>query len=156
MVEIYSPVGADVTAESATAQFKLGTRAHGADGRQFVYVQASGSIGINKAVGIDEDFQAVSLTTTTAAAMHMVGWAADHAFTDDYYGFVTISGTNFSGLIKDNSSADAPLYTTATSGVLSTDSSTANPVKVAGVTCVAVTSGGGACQLIATYPILAE
>lgn len=155
-VEIYSPLGANVTRETVDAEFKLGTRAAGQDNRSFVYVQASGSIAIGDAVGIDEDFQAVSLTTTTAAAMHAVGWASEHAFTNDYYGFVTVSGADFDGLVADNSSADAPLYTTATAGYLSTDSSTANPIKVAGVTCIAVTSGGGLSKLIATSVFLSE
>jgi hypothetical protein len=156
MTAVYSPIGANVGAESATAKFDLGTRAYGQDDREFVYVKASGAITLGDAVGIDEDFTAIALTTTTAAAMHKVGWAADHAFTTAYYGFVTVRGTNFNGRLADNATADAPLYTTATGGVLGTDSSTSNPVKVTGVTCVAVTSGGGASQLIATYPIIAE
>jgi hypothetical protein len=156
MTEIYSPVGANVGAQSATAKFALGTRAYGQDDREFVYVVASGAVTLGDAVGIDEDFTAISLTTTTAAAMHKVGWAANHAFTTACYGFVTVKGTNFNGRLADNSAADSPLYTTATAGVLSTDSSTADPVKVTGVTCVAVTSTGGASQLIATYPIISE
>lgn len=156
MTNVYYPHGADFDAESSTAKFALGTRGCGPDNSEFVYVVASGSIGQYKAAGIDENFTAIALTTTTAAAMHMVGWADRHAFTTAYYGWMRIKGTNFSGLVADNSSADSPLYTTATSGYLSTDSSTSNPVKIAGVTCVSVASGGGASELIATWPHIAE
>lgn len=155
MTEIYKPVGADPTVTSTTLDWKLGQIAEGVDNRKWVYCQASGAIVVNAAVGIDEDFQATELTTTTAAAAHLIGWAADVAFADNEYGWITTSGTNFSGLIADNSSADTQLYTTATDGTLSTDSSTADPLAVYGVVAVAVTSGGGASQLIATYPYIA-
>ena len=151
-VELYSPIGANANSESSTALFKLGTTAEGQDGQKYVYVQANGSIALYDAVGVDEDFQAASLTTTTAAAMHMVAWAANHAFTNDYYGWVCRCGTNFLGNVKDNATADAPLYTTSVAGVIASDASTGNPVKIAGVTCVSVASGGGGSQLIASVP----
>ena len=156
MTDIYNPVGANVDAESSSQLFKLGTRAYGPDNQEYVYVVASGAIARYNAVGIDEDFTAIALTTTTAAGMHMIGWAPNHAFTTAYYGWVLTRGTNFSGFVADNSSADSPLYTTATAGYLSSDSSTSDPIKIVGVTCVSVTSGGGASELIATYPHIDE
>lgn len=156
MVEIYKPVGADPTVTSTTCDWKLGQIAEGVDNRKFVYVQANGAIVVNAACGVDEDFQAAELTTTTAAGAHLIAWAADVAFADNDYGWLTTSGTNFSGLAADNSTADTQLYTTATDGTLSTDSSTGNPLAVNGVVFVAVTSGGGASQLIATYPTIAS
>ena len=154
-VEIYRPAGADVDGWESSAQFKLGTIAEGQDGRSFVYVLSSGSLAADAVCGIDEDFTAIELTTTTAAAMHAVGWPEVGCGTGKY-GWLCRNGTNFNGLVADNSSADAPLYTTATAGYLSSDSSTANPIKVVGVTCVAVTSGGGASELIATWPHIDE
>jgi hypothetical protein len=92
-----------VLKEQQSMPIAIGTRAEGQDNRRFVYVQANGAIAVGETVGIDEDFQAASLTTTTAAAMPALGWASDHAFAGNEFGFVTVSGTNYTGL-----------YTTAT------------------------------------------
>ena len=156
MTEVYSPVGADVTLASTTQGFKLGTRAYAQDDREYVYVVSSGSIAQNAACGIDEDFTAIELTTTTAAAIHKVGWAEGVGCGTDNYLWLCVKGTNFSGLLADGTSPDAPLYTTATAGTLSTDSSTSDPIKVVGVTAIACVSGGGAGELIATYPHIDE
>lgn len=146
----------DFTLTPAAQGFDLGQRnVNGVDNRARVYVQASGAVALYAAVGIDEDFQATELTTTTAAAAHLIGWAADAAMADNDYGWITLSGTNFLGKVIDNCTADAQLYTTATAGVLGSDASTADPVAVYGVVCVAAASGGGGSQLIATYPYLA-
>lgn len=154
-VEMYNPVGATPDSWESSAEFKLGTIGVGQDGREFVYVLSSGSLAADAACGIDEDFTAIELTTTTAAAMHKVGWPEVGIGTGKY-GWLCVRGTNFNALIADNSSADSPLYTTATAGYLSTDSSTSNPIKVVGVTCVSVASGGGASEVIATWPHIDE
>lgn len=156
MTEIYQPVGVDTARVDSSAGFKLGTKAIGSDDTEFVYVKSSGSIAQYAACGIDEDFTAIELTTTTAAAMHKVGWAADATCGTAKYVWLCTKGTNFSGLVADNSTADSALYTTATAGYVSSDSSTSDPIKIPGVTCVSVASGGGASELIATYPIIDE
>lgn len=156
MVEIYKPTGADPTSVHETAQFKLGSIAVGQDNRKFVYVQANGAIDLNDFVTVDENFQAAAGTTTTAAGAHLTAWAADIAYADNEFGWLTLSGANFNGNVLDGTTADAQLYTTATAGHLSTDSSTGDPIAVNGVVVVTVRSGAGATELLATYPVIAS
>lgn len=156
MTDVYSPAGANVDEVSSTKKFGLGQCGYGQDGQEYVYVQAGEALTLGAICAVDENFQAVELTTSNAVNMHAVAWAANIAFSNDDFGWLTVKGTNFSGLIADDSSADSPLYTTSTGGTLSSDASTGNPVLVAGVTCVSVASGGGASELIASWPRISE
>lgn len=146
----------DFTLTPTTQQFDLGTRNNdGVDNRIRVYVQASEAITLKQCIGIDENFSATPLTATTAASAHLIGWAADAAMASADYGWATLSGANFQGLVADATTADTQLYIAATAGVLTVDSSTGNAVAVNGVVVVTLRSGAGATELLATYPSVA-
>ncbi len=152
MTEVYS-LCADVTQTSSSIAYKLGTCLQAEGGEEYMYVLTSGAVTSGDTVVVDENFTARSITTTLAAAAQKVGFA-QNAIATDTYGWVATKGNNVSGRIADNSTADAPLYTTATAGVLSTDASTADPVKIDGVELITAVSGGGACSFLATYPTI--
>lgn len=128
-------IGADLDTESDSATFDLGTRATGTDGTEWVYVQANGAITQYDCVSIDENYQATAMTTALGNTGSRVGFA-QIAFTDNYYGWVAIGGSNIT-VRCEVATADQTLRTTVSAGVLST-ASTASAVKFAGL--VAVTS----------------
>lgn len=101
---------------------KVGTRMEGADGKVYIYVQAGGAIDANDAVGIDEDYQATTLTTAAAEDGHKIG-VAPATFANDDYGWVQVRGVcelNVGG----GYAADGILYTTTTAGTLDDASAT--------------------------------
>ncbi len=158
MTEVYQPVGADISAIHSTPQFKLGTRGRGQDNQQYVYVVASGDIDAYDCVLIDEDYSAVSALHANAGASHLAGWP-QVAITDTYYGWAVLSGSNFSGNVADNTTADAQLYFSSTAGTLNslaTQGAGTAYVALDGVVVVAAASGGGASELLATYPVVVE
>mgnify|MGYP001073871007 CR=1 FL=1 len=159
MVDIYMPAGVKADIPTSTAEFKPGQCAYGSDGREFVYVQSSGALTQYDCVAIDEDFIARPITTTLGAEANSVGFA-QVAFTDGQFGWVATKGhdagvDSLKVRTKDNTAANAALYTSTSAGVLSSDGSTGNPVRVEGVrTADAAPSGGGATAIVATYPHL--
>ncbi len=152
MPDIYSPAGVDITALTSTARFRLGQRAYGSDDHEYIYVLSSGAHAIGACVGIDENFTSRSITTALAAEVNACGFA-QQAFATDQYGWVAVKGHNLSTRTKDNTAANAALYTSTSVGVLTSVASTSSPLLVSGVRTVsAAASGGGLTTIIATYP----
>lgn len=131
-------IGADLTAVTETQQFTLGNRHTGSDGTVWVHVQASGAITQYDAVGIDENFQAAALTDALAGAGHMIGFAQS-AFTDNYYGWVAVEGTNIQCRVAASCVQDTQMWSFTVAGVLD-DASSAGAIEIHGVVAVASVS----------------
>ena len=141
--EIMSPAGADVTRTHTTAQFPLGTVAHGAYDQKYMYVLTSGTLSIGSLVAIDEDFTARGGTTALALTASGPGWS-QIAMATDVYGWVATQGRNLYGKQKDGTSADAQLFTSTSVGIMGVTGSTGGPhPMIAGVRSVAGASGAG-------------
>lgn len=136
----------DLMNTSVDANFKIGTRVEGNDGTAWVYVQANGAIAQYDALGIDETWQAASLTKTMADADWLIGFA-QVAFADNEYGWVALrgAGSNFKVNVLASCVADAQLYTTATAGKLDDDATSQTAIN--GV--VIVTTNGGSTAAVA-------
>lgn len=145
-------IGVNPFEVSTTAEFRLGTVAHGSDGSEWVYVAAEGAITQYDAVAVDENFDAVALTKALADAGHAIAFA-QVAFTDEQFGWVLKrgQGANYRVRVAANYVADAALYTTGTAGVL--DDASTSQTLVRGV--VAYQGGTAATgrPIIATYPL---
>lgn len=141
--EIRSPVGADVTRTHTTPQFPLGTVAYGRYDQKYIYVLSSGTHALGALIAVDEAFTSRSATTTIAKTAGQPAWP-QIAFTDGVYGWVATQGRKLYGKQKDGTAADAQLFTSTSVGIMSSDGSTGQPVQVAGVRNVALTSGAGA------------
>ena len=109
--------GANFTSTTASPTFGVGTRIRGANGSEWVYVQAAGAItGAGRAVVIDEDFQAAMVTTANALRGLSIGIAAA-AFADDDYGWVQIYGV-CDIQVAASCAANVGIAATATAGQL--------------------------------------
>jgi hypothetical protein len=140
----------DLDATSETIEYALGTTVKGNTNTEWVYVQASGAIAQFDVVGIDENYQAAKITKAMADDGFNVGFA-QVAFTDDYYGWVALRGTDIGMNVLASCASDVALYTSGTAGSL--DDTSTSQTKIDGV--VAVTSIGSAAtsvEVIATYP----
>ena len=126
-------LGVNLSENSATASFAVGTHVFAADNSEWVYCQDSGSgVTANYWVGIDENFSAGALTAAMADDGFFVG-IAPVAVTASYYFWACIKGSNVSGAIIGATPVDqALLYTSATAGVLG-DAATGGSV-IKGVT----------------------
>lgn len=152
MPEVYSPVGADLSLQTSTPLFKLGTRARCSDDQQYLYVRFSGAITQYWALAIDEDFVARGCTSALAAQANAPGFA-QMAFTTQYYGWAAVHGANLFAFCRDNVATNSQLYTTPSVGKLTATASTGNPLLINGLrSATAAASGGGATEVLATYP----
>lgn len=140
-----------ILATPGTAQdFALGMRRTGTDGTTWLYVQANGAITQYYWVGIDENYQAAHLTTAMAGDGWIVG-ASQATFADNDYGWIPITGSNVNGFVQASVKVDSPLYTSATAGVLSENSS--EGTKIEGVVnVVSGTTEDSAVEVIMTSP----
>lgn len=144
-------------------QFKLGTVVTAQDGQQWMYVHASAAITRYRFVGIDEDFEAASLTAAMVVAGWQIGLAEAVGAADNDFLWVSIKGANLTGSVGAGTVADIQLYTSATAGVLSDLALTSVGVSVAtmvyGVVVVTagITSAGANVEvMIGTYPYAAS
>lgn len=144
------PVGANpdrVTSGTSTdgesAEFKLGTRAYGPDGTEYVYVQAGAALlsatTDPNAIAIDENYQAQLMTTALALVGHELGFAPAAVIADNDFFWARTNGSNFNGRVAASASADTYLRTTVTAGRLGT-ASTASAVVFTGVVIVTAAS----------------
>jgi hypothetical protein len=151
-----APIGANLNqvSEADVPLYNLGARVLGTDGGEYVYVQAGAAItsAVNgpNAVAIDEDFQAVLMTTALALAGHELGFApiantvADvPLIPDNAYFFAQVKGSNCSGRVSASASADAYLRTTIVPGRLGTASTASAVVFTGCVLVVAASASGG-------------
>ena len=143
-------IGGVLATPGTTQDFALGTRRTGTDGSTWMYVQADGAIKQYYMVGIDENYQAASLTTAMAGDGWFVG-ASQATFADNDYGWVCIAGSNVNGFVQASVKVDSPLYTSGTAGVLSENSS--EGTKIEGiVNVVSGTTEASAVEVIMTSP----
>jgi hypothetical protein len=152
-------IGSNLASTTTTQEQVLGTRRSGTDGTEWIYVQASGVISQYFAVGIDENYQAASLSNTTAAGSPLVGFA-QIAFADDDYGWIALKGSNISVRTRASCAADVLLYTTASAGRLD-DTVGGSGIAIPGVVLVVAASASTSAantvrEVLATYPTLVE
>lgn len=122
-------IGTKLATTTTDPEFTLGTVTRGSDGSEWVYVQAGEAITQYMTVAIDENFQAVKVTTALAAAGHNIG-SAQIAFANDDYGWVcTKAPGNVTVLVSADCAADVQLYTTSTAGVLDDTSAGVNLIR---------------------------
>jgi hypothetical protein len=143
-------IGVDLTATPTTPEFELGTLMNSTDGVCWMYVHASGAITQYDCVGIDEDFEAASMTHAIAADGWAVGFAQS-AFADNDYGWVAMSGSNIQCNLLISCAADVPLFTSATAGNLD-DASVASALRIEGLVSVATITAATNAEVIATSP----
>lgn len=132
--------------------FPLGTLDHAEDGTVWMYVHASGAITAFDAVGIDENYEAASLTKAHVDDGWQIGFA-QAAFSDNDFGWVALRGSNIKCLLSKKCAPDVALYTTGIAGIL--DDTSASQTKVDGVVAVASSTSTGTAtgvEVIATWP----
>lgn len=150
-----NPLYADATLPTVGPQqnidFVLGGCLPGADGTEWMFIQASGSIDQYDWVGIDENFQAAQLTKGMADDGWFIG-IAQVAFDDNDGGWVAISGANINGNVKASCASDTALFTTSTAGHV--DDTSASNTKIDGAVLVATnaTSSATNVEVILTSP----
>lgn len=151
----------DQTYASASAEgkgFKLGDRVKTHEGKEYVFVQASGAItGDGYVVSVDENYQAVMLDTDTAAtvAEGLIVAVAETAFADDEYGWVQVYGA--CGIrTEQDAAANGKLGPTADAGQVDDASATPGAKYIQGMTLNTATGGADAVNTTGflNYPIL--
>lgn len=135
--------------------FELGTRMRGADGSEWMFVQANGAVtGAGYVCTVDETFQAAMLSTSNDAGGDLVG-VAGVAFADNDYGWVQVLGACVVR-VAASAAANVGLNTTATAGQLD-DDGTAGSFDILGL--VLTTANGGSAGTAAgmlSYPTVAQ
>lgn len=158
MPVITSVAGAQAANPGPTREHALGTVATGTDGTEWVYCISSGAITQFQAVGINEDFDAYSLTTALAAQSDKIGFA-QIAFAAGEYGWIATRGTNIKVRTKASAAADAQLWTTASAGVLD-DATAAAALKIDGIVLVSAAgtaaNGAAGIEIKASWPAIRE
>lgn len=143
--------GANFTSTTASPTFGVGTRMRGADGSEWVYVQASGAItGAGYAVVIDEDFQAAMATNATALRGLSIGIAGT-AFADDEYGWVQIYGV-CDIQVAASCAANAAITSTTTAGQLDDAAGTGTKNILGLVLTTARAASAGTAPGVLSYP----
>lgn len=134
--------------------FALGDRITDHDGKEYVYVQASGAItGAGYVCTIDETYQAAMLSTSNDAGGDLVGVPVT-AFADNDYGWLQVKGPCVVR-VAASCAANVGINTTATAGQLD-DDGTAGSFDINGL--FLTTANGGAAATaaaIANYPQIA-
>lgn len=149
----YAPI-ATATPEIPGLPHKVLDVALSDNGGEYIFATVSGAASAGELVGIDENGVARPITTANGGASWLLAWA-QVAFSDGYSGWFKRRG-KLTGLMKDNATADAQLYTSTTAGYVTTDGSTGDPIAIEGVVIVTAVSGGGSTTLLASYPHIAE
>jgi hypothetical protein len=150
-------VGANFAITHTEAKFALGERAYGADGTEWIYVQADGAIAQYACVGIDENFQASKATSAIGNGAWAPGFP-QVAFADNAYGWAATRGSNIYVLAK-SASPDTQLWVGTASGGAGTagvvvSTSATSLVRLNGVVLVTTASAGTAeaIEILATNP----
>lgn len=158
MPVITSLAGANAANPTTAKEHALGTVATGTDGTEWVYCVSSGAITQFQAVGINEDYDAYSLTSTLAAQSDKIGFA-QVAFAAGEYGWIATRGSNIKVRTKASALADTQLWTTASAGVLD-DATAAGAFKIDGVVLVSSAStaanGAAGIEVKASWPAIRE
>jgi hypothetical protein len=144
-------IGYEFATTHTAKRVDLGTRAKGADGKEYVYVQASGAItGAGYVVVIDEVHQAAHATNTTAVYGQQVG-VAPVAFADNDYGWVQVFGTA-DIRVAASCAANAVITSTTTAGQLD-DAAGVGTKTIVGAALTTANGGSAAnAEGVLTYP----
>ena len=134
----------DTPSDIHRTPFKVGQKVEANDGT-YMFVQANGAIAQYAAVKIDDDYQAVELTTAISGDEPTKVGVAQVAFADNDYGLVFIGPGSCTVLAAANCAADVVLNTTTTAGVVD-DASTDVVVNLK-----LTTANGGAQAAVAAY-----
>lgn len=146
------------SSDGTTARFRLGTRALGAYGTEWVYCIASGAITAYQLVGINEDYDAFPMTSALSVQSDMLGFA-QYAIASSAYAWIPVRGANIKVRTKASAVADTQLWTTASAGVVD-DATAAGALKIDGVVLVSSAStaanGAAGIEVKAAFPALRE
>jgi hypothetical protein len=142
-IQIYSPVGVDITRTETSPKFKLGTMAEGTDGSKWIYVKANSAITQYMWVGIDYAFLANPGTKTHLDSGRRPG-LAQVAFSANEYGWVATRGGNNELYVKAKNSCaiSVALYSTATAGYV--DDTSASQTLINGLVLTDTSTASGA------------
>ena len=143
----------DVTLESSTPEFVLGTIGFSNDGKYYRYVKAGEAITQYAASLIDSSFNIVMATTTTSAPDAGQGKAVcvpQIALTNAYYGWALVDGV---GVVLGAASCVkfTELNTIATDGTLD-DDKTSGAEVINGIVFTVTLTGAAATSAIIYYP----
>lgn len=161
-----APIGVNVddtstgtTTNGQNAKHQLGTVVNGIDGSRYVYVQAGAAVMPStkapNALAIDEDFQAVLMTSALGAAGHQLGFAPQVVIADNDFFWAKIAGV-FNVRVAASTAADAYLRTSLVAGRLSatsTASAVAFPVVLATAASASTSAGNSVREAIAVGSI---
>jgi hypothetical protein len=143
-------LGPGFTQEDSAAKHVLGTQVRGTDGTLWMYCLAAEAITQYMYVTIDENH---SMSKGTKAGLddgHRPGFA-QIAFTNAYYGWVPLEGSNISVLLSASTAVDSDLFSGAVAGYLGAVS--ASQTQIEGVYNVAaVTTAAATSEIIAHNP----
>ncbi len=134
---LYTDATLPTVGPQSNLDFELGDTVRGVDSTEWVFVQASGSITQYDFVGIDENYQAASLTKGMVDDGFHIG-IAQVTFADNDGGWVVIRGSNIKGAVLASCAADVALYSSGTAGHV--DDTSASQTKIDGI--VAITTNG--------------
>lgn len=145
----------DVSLQSSTPEYVLGTVASSNDGNYYQYVKAGEAITQYATCLIDENYNIVMATTTTSAPDAGQGKAVcvpQIALTNAYYGWVLVKGTG-SVLGAASCVKYTELNTTATAGTLD-DDATAGAEVISGIVFDTTLTGAAATSAVINYPFV--
>lgn len=132
--------------------FLPGARVATSDGKEFVFILASGAIAQYNAVGVSQSasttsstplFTGATLTKALADAGAMVA-VAPVAIADTYYGWVQTKGPT-SLTVKNSCLPSVPLYTSASAGML--DDTSASQTRIYGIRIEKTATASGAAKV---------
>ena len=132
--------------------FGLGNESESPNGVSYRYVKAGSAITSGDTVLVDESFSA---TPVTIANVNDAGFlaVASQAFASADYGWVAVAGGPVTIRLAASATADAPLYPSATAGVL--DSAAASgALAILGAVAASAASAGGVSNVtgVLAYP----
>lgn len=149
-------VDAGTTTNGQNAKFPLGTRVTGPNGTLYVYVQAGASLMAStdapNAVAIDEDYQALLMTSALGAAGHALGFAPQAIIADNDFFWARVGGSGFNARVVASCAADTYLRTTITAGrlgVTSTASAVAFPAVIVAAASASTSAGNSVREVLA-------
>lgn len=154
--KVISPIGANPSRVDASAAFALGERCYTEDGKEYVYVQASGALtGAGYIAAIDvSTYTAVELTTTNGASHY--GWPVGvepAAVADTYFCWLQVRGAASVQCLA-SAAKGVQLNSTATAGALDDDGTAgARLIDGLGLTAANAAAQGNAAAVL-TYPTI--
>lgn len=112
-----SPAGANPNLTDDAAQHRLGTLGEGDAGMVYMYCQASTTLSQYDTAVIDSNYKANPITSALVTEGAGLGWPQVAVDAGDYF-WAALKGRAINIRVASACSANVPLYTTATAGVL--------------------------------------